>query len=732
MPVRWAVFNPINTDQALLATEMGVWSTDDLNGSSTNWGATNFNLANTRVDMLQVRASDNLIVAATHGRGLFTTDDFSQARVNFSQNSSSVSEYSAANECPNYTDVQVGIQSVPSLLSADVEVGITIDSATTATQGVDFELLNSSFTYLASGNPTQFFTLRIYDDAVIESAETVVLNLEILNPVPSGANNGTQLQHVLTIQDDDVDPSAAANNIAEIGSYDYALFSATPFRGNYEDERYQTIMTADELLNAGFTAGIITELAFFVDTKYSTQPYSGFTIKLANTSETDLSGDFSSVATTQVYSADYETVEGWNNFTFSTPFSWDGTSNLLIETCFNNASYTDDDAIGGYDVGNYLATYSRTDGADGCAIEFSTYISTYKPYIRLNIGTSIDAETALVTSQEEELGPNQTVYFYAPDGNIMAKIENLSAHDYGCTTVTIDRAGTGAIAQLGVETTEKAYFITPSNNNPTSSFSVTLYYTEAEIAGFEAINTGGQSRNDLKIAKSEMSFDTATTAIVQATSFMALPSGVLAFTATFSDGLSGFTLANGIPDDGGGGMTCPTFILFENEIIPSGIYQASDYIATQGTVDLVAGASVTLEASNVVTLSPGFTAANGTTLTIKNTFSPGGDCTPALLQQAIAGRSEAIEALEKLSLTFSPNPFRDVANITYFLPESGNLNLQLYDLNGKLVKTLVTTQQQAEGYHQISFSATDWKSGLYLLVLNTQKQKITQKIVVMK
>jgi hypothetical protein len=73
MPVRWALFNPIDGTQALVATELGVWSTDLLNGATTNWGPSNSGLANVRTDMLQYRTSDNLIIASTHGRGLFST-----------------------------------------------------------------------------------------------------------------------------------------------------------------------------------------------------------------------------------------------------------------------------------------------------------------------------------------------------------------------------------------------------------------------------------------------------------------------------------------------------------------------------------------------------------------------------------------------------------------------------------------------------------------------------------
>ena len=73
MPVRWVMFDPRNSDWALIATELGVWSTDNLNGGATDWQPTNTGLANVRVDMLQYRASDRTIAAATHGRGLFTT-----------------------------------------------------------------------------------------------------------------------------------------------------------------------------------------------------------------------------------------------------------------------------------------------------------------------------------------------------------------------------------------------------------------------------------------------------------------------------------------------------------------------------------------------------------------------------------------------------------------------------------------------------------------------------------
>lgn len=72
MPVRWAMFYPGDNTKAIIATETGVWQTELINGATTVWDPeTGF--PNVRTDMLQYRASDGLLSAATHGRGLFTT-----------------------------------------------------------------------------------------------------------------------------------------------------------------------------------------------------------------------------------------------------------------------------------------------------------------------------------------------------------------------------------------------------------------------------------------------------------------------------------------------------------------------------------------------------------------------------------------------------------------------------------------------------------------------------------
>tara|TARA_R110001592_G_scaffold363109_2_gene680442 strand:+ start:136127 stop:140053 length:3927 start_codon:yes stop_codon:yes gene_type:complete len=75
MPVYWALINPNNSDEVLIATEYGVWSTTSLTGTPA-WAITSTGLANVRCDMIRYRASDNTAVVATHGRGVFTANVF--------------------------------------------------------------------------------------------------------------------------------------------------------------------------------------------------------------------------------------------------------------------------------------------------------------------------------------------------------------------------------------------------------------------------------------------------------------------------------------------------------------------------------------------------------------------------------------------------------------------------------------------------------------------------------
>lgn len=72
IPARFAVFHPQNSRQVMLATESGVWHTTNIFKPNVEWEL-HTGLPYVRTDMLDVRAADNTVLAATHGRGLFTS-----------------------------------------------------------------------------------------------------------------------------------------------------------------------------------------------------------------------------------------------------------------------------------------------------------------------------------------------------------------------------------------------------------------------------------------------------------------------------------------------------------------------------------------------------------------------------------------------------------------------------------------------------------------------------------
>jgi hypothetical protein len=86
MPIRWILLNPDKPWQALIATELGVWSTDSIQGSATNWQPSNTGLANTRCTMLKMRESDKAVIVSTHGRGLYSSNIFMDPNADFTAN----------------------------------------------------------------------------------------------------------------------------------------------------------------------------------------------------------------------------------------------------------------------------------------------------------------------------------------------------------------------------------------------------------------------------------------------------------------------------------------------------------------------------------------------------------------------------------------------------------------------------------------------------------------------
>ncbi|MGF1669194.1 MAG: T9SS type A sorting domain-containing protein, partial [Balneolaceae bacterium] len=65
-----------------------------------------------------------------------------------------------------------------------------------------------------------------------------------------------------------------------------------------------------------------------------------------------------------------------------------------------------------------------------------------------------------------------------------------------------------------------------------------------------------------------------------------------------------------------------------------------------------------------------------------------------------------------------PNPFNPSTNIQFSLPEPGNVTLQVFDINGRRIATLLNDELRSSGQHSLSFDASRFASGVYFYRIN--------------
>ena len=718
MPVRWVIFNPTNADQALLATEIGVWSTDDLNGANTEWNPTGNNMPNCRTDMLQVRASDNVIGVATYGRGVFTTtlNNATVPQINFAKQTGFVSEKNPVTltGCGTY-----GYKDIPVTLYiskapvGDAIVNISLNPNSTAILGQDFELSSNTVTFLSGSSTAQTFNIRVFNDHNIEPTEYLELSMAVsgaTDAVKATVNQNFSMQ----INDDEVAPSGPFIGKIQVGDFTTNLGGSSPLQGSQTDKKMQFLYRASELLAAGVKPGAITGYSFGIGTKGSVQPFMGFTIKIGTTTNAALApGPFLSNASFQtVYSAPangYSSVGGDNEFTFSTPFMWDGTSNIVFEYCYNNSAAapappvaipagSGDDVLTGQTtpyISQARAASTNQPADNGCAFTTTTLAAsnTFRPLIKMfQLQPQTAIETALNSTMNYKIGPFETVYFYGATGNVISKIINLSSFDYGCVQLEIDRAGNNA-AMFNSNTpkyflTAKSIYFTPQFDNPAGMLNITMYFTAAEKAGWEAatsnvfsaasiIKVKGRHINEVTPATPYLS------SIQQSTSTSTGMLGTDYFiSGNFSTGFSG--IAVGLVDN--------AVLSLRNKVVLSGSYDGFNSMLRWNVL-----AENTLQSTSLQRSYNGadYTDVKSNTNVTSGVYSfiDNPENTKVYYRIKFVENSGAIYFSNivllsrngKLNINVSPNPFSNNINIQLKNQLPQNISLEMLDMKGKRI-----------------------------------------------
>jgi hypothetical protein len=106
-----------------------------------------------------------------------------------------------------------------------------------------------------------------------------------------------------------------------------------------------------------------------------------------------------------------------------------------------------------------------------------------------------------------------------------------------------------------------------------------------------------------------------------------------------------------------------------------------------------------------------------------------------LVNTSLSIDSEIIPEVFALHQNY-PNPFNPITSLRYDLPADGLVNITIYDMMGRIVKTLVNGSQTA-GYKSIRWNATNDRNepvsaGLYLYTIQAGEFRQTRKMVLLK
>ncbi len=418
------------------------------------------------------------------------------------------------NTCVKYKDypVTIAIDQAPSQ-----PVNLTINTSGTATLGADYDLIGAIGLVLNATTLSVQFTVRVYDEGILEGDE--ILNLSYSMNVNGGnaVAAGYNQVHGFNIFDNEIDP-ASLSPATVYGT------AATIFSDNFDATATGTLGSWTEIVKKGTTGstnanhwvvstngglGFTSKSMIISNNGGTTYAYSnistggGVDTVIAASPVIDLTNK-GQVTVTFTYKcrgnlADLGmlmySINGGANW-FAMPAKY---ANITTATSTTVSLNTTVENIPNFKIGFAFIVDTLT--VNNVPLGVDIVSVTAKP-ITYNI--PIQSATDAATAPTQYLGPNQTINFIDPTTRLMmATVINNSTQDFGCTKVEVDRTGTSSVNFNSTnpiyQLASKTFKITPTNNNALAPYTIRLYYTEAEIAGWEAAT--GQSRTSLNIVK---------------------------------------------------------------------------------------------------------------------------------------------------------------------------------------------------------------------------------------
>jgi len=381
-----------------------------------------------------------------------------------------LSEGNEISGCDDFNTYSVVIRGVDITNSASITLST---SGSTATKGQDFDLSTQSLTF--NGSESKSLNITVYDDAIIENNETIVLSFTY---------NGNFLKQEYVISDNDFAPRTGNQPIDLIAT---ETFTNSGFPTGWSEVRLSegnNVWKVNGDLDAAGRAYVsdgITDIAFYDSNSTTTTILRSPLINAAAASDVTVSFDWE--AGGELDAADPSVIFDYGEFVYSL----NGADYISMK------KFTGSGPLGAVtSSGIYSAVINELDG--------QAFFLGWKWFNDTNAGSQfsfaidnvkVSATPAGIETQKDEtatttVNVGNTIYFLSDtDKALIAKIENASA-DLGCVTMSVIDEGTSfrVFSNISTARPSKAFGINVANQEAT--YDLTMYFTEDELNAYDS------------------------------------------------------------------------------------------------------------------------------------------------------------------------------------------------------------------------------------------------------
>ena len=493
IPVRWSVFSPGNRDEVVIATEVGIWKTL-ITPSSIQWENISGPVGIGRVSMLKYRDSDQQMLAASYGRGMFTTNQFAKAGLRFESSRLNIDIVGELNEA--YCD-PVSVESILVETNLpfenDANISIMVSDESTAVEGEDFILENKT-ALLLEGELSVSFDMLVFDNSIVDGDKSLILNLESDQEI---------LNDKITLiinENDELFNNGLVGVPVTVGTG--KIPSKSVFRGSFENNRTQILYKAEYLKLSGLKRGDIKRMFFDILEQNSNAGYRNFTVSLGHTTQNELNDIDLTTPLTEVFSDDYQAFIGFNAIFLNEAFNYDGNSNLLVQLCYENNSVSENDEIASTEVDYPAVASIYANGEDGCIETGELEINNFAPNFVFESFSISQLYSEVGSTLQTAIAEDEVAYLQSND-SILCSIASLDeASSEFCFSSQLLSAGTQIIEEgnsfwvdriLNIDTDivngtdyELTYFMPIENSEEWERPDIQALYTDQDLTGSEA------------------------------------------------------------------------------------------------------------------------------------------------------------------------------------------------------------------------------------------------------